>query len=104
MIYSVARVIINLVRGPMIVFYDEYFEFKTRFGSRAIRYDGIQNILIKREKEEKNERYVIVKIRVRKYRRWFRVRVNNFDNSESLYKEFVELRTKLREGHAFSEH
>jgi len=90
-------VIVNIVRARQIILKNDRVVLKNRFGSREIFHDEILHVKIgrKRRRSEENP-FRIIKLKLKKRKKWLRIRANDFERGGELIKEFLKIKQPSR--------
>jgi hypothetical protein len=95
-LYAIVRLIMNLLRRPRIVFLDDRIVFQSQYGKREILHERIRTILLQRELNRPGQAGSgLVKIRSANRKRWYRIRVSNFERERDLFTMFQSLKNKV---------
>lgn len=88
----------NYVRSRELIFQDDKFIIRNRFGERSILYSDILQVKFSREKRRYSEEkspHRIVKLRLKNRKRWLRMRLADFNNNKELVNEFKNIQKNI---------
>lgn len=99
-LFFLVVVISAYIRRRVIVFEDDRFLIRNRFGERVILFSDIISMKFSRQRGERKYRSSvrIVKLKLRGRKRLLRIRLGEFENDIKLYKEFYDVNKKLNSG------
>ena len=89
-LFFLVVVISAYIRRRVIVFEDDRFLIRNRFGERVILFSDIISMKFSRQRGERKYRSSVrmVKLKLRNRKRLLRIRLGEFENDIKLYKEF----------------
>jgi len=90
-LFTFAMLVLYAVRARQIIFENDKFILKNRFGEREIHFSEILSIRFSREKGKKIEgiyKIRIVKLKLKNRKRLLRIRIGEFENERKLIQEF----------------
>ena len=90
-LYFLFALLKNTIRAKEIIFLDDQFIIKNRFGQRDILFNDILSIRFSRERRRRYERKSDigrVKLKLRDRKRYLRIRLSDFLEEKKLIQEF----------------
>jgi len=93
-LYTLFILVKNAVRAKEIIFLDDKFIIKNRFGHREILFSDILNIRFSREKKYGSTRKGTirrVRIKLKDRKRFLRIRLSEFQEEKKLMNEYKNL-------------
>jgi hypothetical protein len=93
----------NYVRSRELIFQDDKFIIRNRFGERSILYRDILQVKFSREKRKYSEEkspHRIAKIKLKNRKRWLRIRLADYSNNKELVNEFKNISKNTSHGTA----
>ncbi|HEX2788454.1 MAG TPA: hypothetical protein VHP32_11185 [Ignavibacteria bacterium] len=88
----------NYVRSRELIFQDDKFIVRNRFGERSILYSDILQVKFSREKRRYSEEkspHRIVKLKLKSRKRWLRMRLADYSNNKELVNEFKNIQKNI---------
>lgn len=86
--------LINKIKNGEILIYDNRLEIKNRFGTKTILFDDILFVKFSKEKrkfDESKSPHKIVRLKLKRRKRFLRIRLADYNDENSLYQEFIKL-------------
>ncbi|HRE39706.1 MAG TPA: hypothetical protein PLG90_00075 [Ignavibacteria bacterium] len=86
--------LINKIKNGEILIYEDKIEIKNRFGTKTILFDDILFIKFSKEKrkfDESKSQHKIVRLKLKRRKRFLRIRLADYNNEKALNQEFIKL-------------